>query len=213
MTDKVGKWLEGSAYGPVMKQTDIFLLGVTLTVNPVLTGDHPDIRINFNVSTGDITAQNPKDDKEEPPWEPYQEQPAVLPRCTTLYIICRQTPWCIHIENRTGVTVKDVFTSLYAFHSNEFITEDEWNALPPKTQDRIKRMARQDGNLGGPVPQTPGQWSYYHQSPNPTSVRFARKAWLQSRVNLDDLKVDDEYCEQRLGYKGPNVLVMTLTED
>ena len=31
-----------------MKQTDIFLLGVTMTVNPVLTGDHPDIRISGN---------------------------------------------------------------------------------------------------------------------------------------------------------------------
>jgi hypothetical protein len=38
-------------------------------------------------------------------------------------------------------------------------------------------------------------------------------AWLQTRVNLEELKVDDEYCEQRLGFKGPNVLVMTLQED
>jgi hypothetical protein len=38
-------------------------------------------------------------------------------------------------------------------------------------------------------------------------------AWLQTRVNLEELKVDDDYCEQRLGFKGPNVLVMTLQED
>jgi hypothetical protein len=38
-------------------------------------------------------------------------------------------------------------------------------------------------------------------------------AWLQARVNLEELKVDDDYCEQRLGFKGPNVLVMTLQED
>jgi hypothetical protein len=30
---------------------------------------------------------------------------------------------------------------------------------------------------------------------------------------LDELKVDDEYAEQRLGFKAPNVLVMTLTEE
>jgi hypothetical protein len=38
-------------------------------------------------------------------------------------------------------------------------------------------------------------------------------AWLQTRVTLEDLKIDDEYCEQRLGFKGPNVLVMTLGDE
>ena len=38
-------------------------------------------------------------------------------------------------------------------------------------------------------------------------------AWLQTRVNLEELKIDDDYCEQRLGFRGPNVLVMTLQED
>jgi len=200
--------------GPVLKQTDIFLLGATLTINPLLTGEHPDIKINFNVATGDIAANHPKDEDQDVAWEPYQEQPAVLPRCTTLYILCRQTPWCIPVENRTGVTVKDVFSALYQFHANDFITEDEWNALPAKTHEKIKRLAKQDPNLGGVAgnaPNTPGQWSYYHA--NQTAVRYARKAWLQTRVNLEELKVDDEYCEQRLGFKGPNVVVMTVTEE
>ncbi|PVF98348.1 hypothetical protein CPB86DRAFT_774908 [Serendipita vermifera] len=212
MADKLSKWLGGAAYGPTLKQTDIYLLGATLTINPLLTGEHPDIRIEFNVATGDITAHNPKDEGEPMGWEPYQEQPAVLPRCTSIYIICRQTPWCIPIENRTGVTIKDVFSALYSFHSNDYIIEDEWNALPPKTQEKIKRLAKQDPQLAGNAPGTPGQWNYYH-NPNPSTMRFARKAWLQTRVNLEDLKIDDEYCEQRLGFKGPNVLVMTLGDE
>lgn len=44
-------------------------------------------------------------------------------------------------------------------------------------------------------------------------LRLSSLAWLQNRVNLEDLKVDDEYCEQRLGFKGPNVLVMTIAEE
>ncbi|KAG8798139.1 hypothetical protein FRB91_006970 [Serendipita sp. 411] len=102
---KVDKWLEGTTYGPVMKQTDLYLLGAALTINPILSGDHPDVKISFNVASGEIAATNPKTD-EELEWAPFQEQPAVLPRCTTLYILCKQTPWCIHVENRTGVTVK-----------------------------------------------------------------------------------------------------------
>lgn len=211
MTEKVGKWLDGAAYGPVLKQTDLYLLGATMSVNPVLTEEHPDVKINFNIATGDISANNPKNEEEEVSWEPFQDQPAVLPRCTTIYILCRQSPWCVPVENRTGVTVKDVFSALYQFHSNEFITEDEWSALPLKTQDKIKRLAKQDPSIGGNAPGTP-QWSYYH-TPNQTAVRYARKAWLQARVNLEELKVDDDYCEQRLGFRGPNVLVMTLQED
>lgn len=133
--------------GPVLKQTDLFLLGANLTINPVLAGEHPDIKINFNVATGDISANHPKHEDEDVAWEPYQEQPAIIPRCTTVYIICRQTPWCIPIENRTGVTIKDVFSALYQFHSTEYITEDEWSALSARTQDKIKRLAKQVSNL------------------------------------------------------------------
>lgn len=32
--------------GPVLKQTDLYLLGATVQVNPVLTDDHPDIKIS-----------------------------------------------------------------------------------------------------------------------------------------------------------------------
>jgi hypothetical protein len=32
--------------GPVLKQTDLYLLGATMQVNPVLAEEHPDIKIS-----------------------------------------------------------------------------------------------------------------------------------------------------------------------
>ena len=46
--------------------------------------------------------------------------------------------------------LQDVFSALYQFHANEFITEDEWTALPPKTQDKIKRLAKLVSNVDLP---------------------------------------------------------------
>ena len=62
----------------------------------------------------------------------------------------------------------------------------------------------------------PAQAFPRRNSPVPFQLKLTAlfpSAWLQTRVNLEELKVDDDYCEQRLGFKGPNVLVMTLQED
>jgi hypothetical protein len=108
---------------------------------------------DFNVATGDISANHPKKEEEEVSWEPYQDQPAVLPRCTTVYILCRQSPWCVPVENRTGVTVK-VRRSAYKWLTRDSNINGRMYSLLYSRFTRMNTSQRMNGTLYHPKRKT-----------------------------------------------------------
>jgi len=200
------KWLDGAAYGPVLSQTDIYLLGATLIVNPLLLQlSNSSHHIQFNIQTGvsSLIATSNPGDLQEVTAEHY-EQPAVLPRCTVIHVITRHSPWCLTVENEQGVTVRDLLSRLFTFY-DELITEPEWSSLSAHHQHLIKRAQ----GVGMAALHSPGGFQYMAQ--NPSMIRAHRRDWLLEKAFLEELHVDDEYANNRLGFKAPNVLVMELT--
>ncbi|KAK2460691.1 hypothetical protein APHAL10511_007161 [Amanita phalloides] len=198
MTDTVGnKWSPGSSYGPVLSQTDLYLLKPDLEIHPILANQH-NFHLSFNLVTGQTGGDQPN-----VPFEK-KEEPATIPRVGQIYIITKFSPWCTIVTNERGVTMADVCTTVWKDYTDNQVTESEYGVLPQRVQEQMKRAAGH--NLATSQPNQQGGW-YHHMAP-PSQLR--RVDWLRERVYFEGLRKDDEYVQSRLGFKAPNIFVMDL---
>ncbi|KZT11142.1 uncharacterized protein LAESUDRAFT_734090 [Laetiporus sulphureus 93-53] len=199
----VGKWAVGNSYGPILTQTDLYLLeNVSLELHPILTGEASSFQLIFNLSTGQISGYNGDASNNDLPFDA-KDQPATLPRVDTLIIITEISPWCTIVKNPAGVTLSDVCTTLWREYTDNAITDKELEALPGRIQEQIKRIAT--GSSGN------GWNSFYSPAPTGTS-RPKRSDWLRERIFFERLSRKDQYAKQRLGFSAPNIFVLSLSQ-
>ncbi|KAF9464579.1 hypothetical protein BDZ94DRAFT_476380 [Collybia nuda] len=201
MADSVGKWAAGASYGPVLSQTDLYLLNPELEINPILANSHGSFHLVFNLATGHTGGFN-HDARDRDLAFTAKEEPATLPRVEQLIIITQLSPWCTVVKNPSGVTMNDVCTKLWEDYSNQIVTEAEFNSLPPRIQEHVKRTAAHNNQSGG-------GWGMYY-SPAVAPNRYKRVDWLRERVFFETLRRNDQYAISRLGFKAPNIFVMDL---
>ncbi|KAJ3740484.1 hypothetical protein DFH05DRAFT_1559674 [Lentinula detonsa] len=197
----INKWAAGSAYGPVLSQTDLYLLQTDLQLNPILAGTNGDFHLLFDLATGQTGGFNP-DSRDRDLAFTAKDEPATLPRVSQLIIITEISPWCTIVKNERGVKLVDVCTQIWKDYSEHHTTDAEFASLPLRLQDQVKRTATM--RVAG------GSWQAYH-TPAAPPVRFKRFDWLRERTFFDRLQRKDAYATQRLGYKAPNIFVMELT--
>jgi len=198
----IGKWAPGASYGPVLSQTDLYLLNTELEINPILEGKGPN-QLQFHLVTGFATSiQRPADGDGSIMGK---DEPATLPRVSRLVVISRLSPWCTIITRESGVTIADVCSTIFKDYTEHDITEIEFNQLNPRSQDQLRRSATT--NLQASQPQTQ-PWGYYTPAAQPERLR--RVDWLRERVYFEGLSRDDNYARQRLGYRASNVFIMDL---
>jgi len=201
MADQVGKWAAGMSYGPVLTQTDLYLLGTELQLNPILMNVDDAFHLVFNLITGQTGGFNPDARDRDLPFE--KDEPATLPRVQELIIITEISPWCTIVRNERGVTMSDICTAMWKEYTENYVTEPEFGALPPRLQEQVKRTAAH--NLQGG-----NQWNQMYYTPAVAGNRFRRVDWLRERVYFEGLAKKDQYSINRLGYKAPNIFVMQL---
>jgi len=199
----VGKWTPGASYGPVLSQTDLYLLNTELELNPILDNKGPN-QLQFHLVTGFATSISRPPDADGSILG--KDEPATLPRVSRLVVISRLSPWCTIITRETGVTIADVCSSIYKDYTEHDVTEAEFNKLNPRSQDQLRRSAA--SNIQASQPQTQ-PWGYYTPAAQPERLR--RVDWLRERVYFEGLSRDDNYARQRLGYRASNVFIMDLT--
>ncbi|KAF9234501.1 hypothetical protein BU15DRAFT_78986 [Melanogaster broomeanus] len=194
----VGKWATGSSYGPVLSQTDLYLLNTELQLNPILQGTNKAFNLMFNIVPREVSTQEARD--RDIPFTA-KDEPATLPRVTDLIIITELSPWCTMVHNPRGVTMSDVCTTIWKEYTENYITEQEFNSLSPRLQEQVKRVSQNNQNAGG--------WAaMYYGTPAPN--RYKRVDWLRDKIFFDGLTKKDMYTVSRLGFKAPNVFVMNL---
>ncbi|KAF8810045.1 hypothetical protein BYT27DRAFT_6499238 [Phlegmacium glaucopus] len=204
MDKVVNKWAPGASYGPVLSQTDLYLLNTDLEINPILEGKVPSYQMQFHLVTGFSTSASRAPESDGSVMG--KDEPATLPRISQMIIISRLSPWCTIIKRESGVTVADVCSSIYKDYTEQDITELEFKSLNPRSQDQLRRSAAT--NLQASQPQTQ-QWGYYTPAAQPDRLR--RVDWLRERVYFEGLSREDNYTRQRLGYRAPNIFIMDLT--
>ncbi|THH11556.1 hypothetical protein EW145_g586 [Phellinidium pouzarii] len=79
-----------------------------------------------------------------------KDDAATLPRVTELIIITHHSPWCVIVKNPQGVTLGDICGKIWREYIEHPLTEDEFVAIPPQVQERIKRAAF-SRESGGPA--------------------------------------------------------------
>ncbi|KAJ3731682.1 hypothetical protein DFJ43DRAFT_1155356 [Lentinula guzmanii] len=218
----INKWAAGSAYGPVLSQTDLYLLQTDLQLNPILAGTNGDFHLLFNLATGQTGGFNP-DSRDRDLAFTAKDEPATLPRVSQLIIITEISPWCTVVKNERGVNLVDVCTQIWKDYSDHHVTDAEFASLPLRLQDQVKRTSALRGAGGS------WQAAYYTPAAPPaTFKRFGKISdgflwisviddvlvqsdWLRERTFFDRLQRNDSYATQRLGYKAPNIFVMELT--
>ncbi|KAI0927856.1 hypothetical protein AcW1_005271 [Taiwanofungus camphoratus] len=204
MTDSVRKWSPGASYGPVLTQTDLYLLEhVELELNPILSASNDSFQLIFSLSTGETYGFNAESRDRDLPFTA-KDEPATLPRVEQVIIITEFSPWCTIVKNPAGVTLNDVCTTLWREYTDNLVTDKELEGLPARIQEQIKRAALTGGGGGG--------WQAYY-SPAPASPSRLRRAdWLRDRVWFHKLARQDHYAKQRLGYAASNIFVLMLTQ-
>jgi len=105
----ISKWAPGASYGPVLSQTDLYLLNTDLEVNPIFDSGKPMNQFQFHLVTGFPTSGSRVSDADGSIVG--KNEPATLPRVARLVVISRLSPWCTIVANDSGVTVEDVFFS------------------------------------------------------------------------------------------------------
>ena len=205
--DNVGnKWSKGDYYGPILSQTDLYLLGVPLELNPILKNTDPKFHLSFDLTTGQTVGIDMNNRDRDIPFT-QRDQPATLPRVEQLIIITPNSPWCTIINNdEKGVTLGDVCIKLWQDYSMHTITDGEFNSLPGRLQETVRRFAHTNSQ-----PQWGQYQSYYQPSQPPSQIK--RFNWLRDRKMFDLLTKEgkDQYIQSRLGYAAPNIFVMELT--
>ncbi|PAV20672.1 hypothetical protein PNOK_0329900 [Pyrrhoderma noxium] len=198
MTDGT-KWAPGPTYGPVLSQTDLFLLHPKLELHPILTHSLKSFHLVFDLVEGRATGYNAESTDRDLPFEA-KDEVATLPRVTELYVITRASPWCSIVKNPNGVTLQDIIGTIWRDYKQP-ILEEEFTSLPPVMQDRVKRTAANRGM--GYQPISPWNAEIPHQ-------RCIRVDWLRDKRFFDGMEHDDAFAKERLGFAAPNVLVMSL---
>ncbi|KAJ3994681.1 hypothetical protein F5050DRAFT_1772406 [Lentinula boryana] len=160
----INMWAAGSAYGPVLSQTDLYLLKTDLQLNPILAGADGGFHLLFNLATGQTGGFNP-DSRDRDLAFTAKDEPATLPRVTQLIIITEISPWCTIVKNERGVKLVDVCTQIWKDYSDHYATDAEFASLPLRLQDQVKRTATM--RVAG------GNWQPYH-TPAAPPVRFKR---------------------------------------
>ncbi|KAF8638791.1 hypothetical protein AX17_001850 [Amanita inopinata Kibby_2008] len=183
--------------GPVLSQTDLYLLKPVLEIHPILANQHQ-FHLSFNLITGQTSGDEPN-----VPFDK-KDEPATIPRVAQLYIITRHSPWCTVIMNERGVTMADVCTTIWKDYTEHHVTDAEFATLPARVQDQVKRIAM--NNAANMQPTSGSHW-YYSAAP---PARYKRVDWLRDRKFFEGLRKDDGYVESRLGFKAPNIFVMDL---
>jgi len=202
MADSVGKWAPGPSYGPVLSQTDLYLLGdVELELNPILSATFEPFQLVFNMAAGRPSGFNSEARDQDLPFTP-KDEPATLPRVDQLIIITEISPWCTIVKNPGGVTLNDICTSLHKEYTENYVTDKELESLPPRQQDQIRRFAT--------VAASNQMGNYYYSPAAQAPSRYKRVDWLRERVWFDKLARKDHYVKQRLGYTAPNIFVLQL---
>lgn len=204
MDTTVGKWTAGASYGPVLSQTDLYLLQTELELNPILQGKHSTFTLLFNILTGHAGGFNP-DSRDRDLQFTAKDEPATLPRVAQLIIITEHSPWCTIVTNERGVTMNDICQQVWKDYEN-YVTDAEFASLPPRVQEQIKRIAV--SNLANTAPAGTNAWYYPSAAP---PARFKRVDWLRERVFFEALHRNDNYTISRLGFKAPNIFVMQIS--
>ncbi|KAI0628792.1 hypothetical protein C8Q77DRAFT_1161822 [Trametes polyzona] len=199
--DTIGKWAAGTSYGPVLSQTDVYLLNADLELHPILANDSGSFQLIFNLSTGQMNGYSPDSRDRDIPFT-QKDEPATLPRVEELIVITEVSPWCTIVKNPQGVTLGDVCTTLFKEYSEKMVTEKEFESLPPRQQEQLRRYAQSAASAGN--------WQYYSPAPAPPS-QYRRADWLREKVFFDRLARKDGYAKQRLGYAAPNIFVLQLS--
>jgi len=199
MSDQVGKWAPGLSYGPVLTQTDLYLLDTDLKVNPIIDhGANTNFHLVFNIATGQTGGFNNTARDRDLPFT-QKDEPATLPRVQELILITELSPWCTIVKNERGVTMSDICTALWKEYTENDVTETEFAALPARLQEQVRRTAQHNAQ----------PWNMYYPQQQPTN-RFKRVDWLREKVYFDGLSKREAYAETRLGFKAPNIFVVQL---
>ncbi|KAF5324954.1 hypothetical protein D9611_004135 [Ephemerocybe angulata] len=203
MVDSVGKWAKGEQYGPVLSQTDLYLLGVPLEIHPILKSADASFHLQFDLTNGSTVGWDSSDRSREIPFT-QRDQPATMPRVSQVIIITHSSPWCTVVMNDNGVTLGDVCIKLWQEYSQNNITDAEFNCLPSRMQEAVRRTAQHHA-----ASQWPGG---YYQPPAAQTNSFKRYDWLRDRTMFDRLLKEgqDAYIQSRLGFTAPNIFVMEL---
>ncbi|KAH0830233.1 hypothetical protein J3R83DRAFT_1592 [Lanmaoa asiatica] len=217
----VNKWAAGASYGPVLSQTDLYLLNTELQLHPILQGTDAAFHLIFNLVTGTMNQVvalavysisfsvppgstggfNSEARDRDIPFIA-KDEPATLPRVTDLIIITELSPWCTIVHNDRGVTMGDVCGAIWKEYTENYITEVEFSSLPARLQEQVKRVAQNNQTSGG----WPG--AMYYNTPQPN--RYKRVDWLRDKIYFEGLSKKDHYTSSRLGFKAPNIFVMNL---
>jgi len=197
----VNKWSAGTSYGPVLSQTDLYLLNTELQLHPVLQGTDASFHLIFNLVTGSTGGFNTEARDRDIPFTA-KDEPATLPRVTDLIIITELSPWCTIVHNDRGVTMGDVCGTIWKEYTENYITEAEFSSLPARLQEQVKRVS-QNNQAGGGWPA-----AMYYNTPQPN--RYKRVDWLRDKIYFEGLTKKDHYTASRLGFKAPNIFVMNL---
>ncbi|KAH8100323.1 hypothetical protein BXZ70DRAFT_183977 [Cristinia sonorae] len=197
----VGMWAAGPGYGPVLSQTDLYLLGCELKLHPILKGESESFQLSFNIATGAAVGTNHEQRDRDLQFEA-KEEPATLPRVKELMIITEVTPWCTIVRNENGVTLDDVCSTLFREYTENDLTTKEFEGLPPRLQDMIRRYAAsQQAHSGG--------WPYGQVPSQPPPLR--RVDLLREKIWFDRLDTNPRYTESRLGFSAPNIFILHLS--
>ncbi|OBZ75545.1 hypothetical protein A0H81_04862 [Grifola frondosa] len=184
--DTVGsKWAAGNSYGPVLSQTDLYLLGTELELNPILSSSNDAFQLIFNIATGQTVGFNHESRGTDVPFTA-KDEPATLPRVEELIIITEQSPWCTIVKNPSGVTLNDVCGTLWREYTDKMVTDKEFDALPPRLQEQVRRQASSQQGGGG--------WQAYY-SPASIPTQFKRVDWLRDKTYFDKMHRKDHYSK------------------
>jgi len=201
MDTTVSKWAAGASYGPVLSQTDLYLLNTELEINPILANKHGSFHLVFNLVTGQTGGFNHSSRDRDLAFTA-KDEPATLPRVQQLIIISDQSPWCTIVTNERGVTMSDVCSVVWKDYTDNNVTDAEFASLPPRVQEQVKRAATH--NAGAST-----NWMAYYTPAVPPN-QYKRVDWLRERVFFEALKKNDPYVSSRLGFRAPNIFVMDL---
>jgi len=197
----IDPWSPGTDHGPVLEPVELFALGenVKVKINACLTGeDKKKHDFVYDVAEGRIVSQ-----EETIAVQKYWDEPATLPRLTQVVIYTKAAPWVTLVRasmHDRGVTVGDCCDAMKQCYAKA-ITQDEWEALPPRVVASVQR------SLTGSM-----QYGYgVTHGPNGV-VNIKRFNWLMQRTVCSFMTVDDKYAEKRFGYRAPNLFLMEFSE-
>ncbi|KAJ7063633.1 hypothetical protein C8F01DRAFT_1133764 [Mycena amicta] len=209
MADQINKWAAGAHYGPVLSQTDLYLLNTELELHPIIAGKDGGFHLVFSLLTGGTGGFNP-DARDRDLQFTAKDEPATLPRVAELIIITEASPWCTVVRNERGVTMGDICDRVYKDYSEYHVNEAEFAALAPRLQEQVKRMAGHNAATLGAAGGAAGWGGYYGTPTAAPPNRYKRVDWLRERTFFEGLRKSDNYALSRLGFKAPNIFVMDL---